>query len=150
MLAKIEARRTNKIADIFDEQHVDLVQRQVAQGAVNHPGIEMACISSGYLNDGNPMSANAPGIIIGFKVAFDDGDTALRRDGVDRRLEQRRLAGTGRRHQVDRENAASVEVVAIVLRRALIGIEQASPDRLDPRSPVGSATALLRLDIAAA
>jgi hypothetical protein len=98
VLAEVEARGTDEIADIFDEQEIDRRERQLMQRLVDSLRIEMAGGARRDLHGRYAMGAYAHRIVVGSQVPLDhrDSNPALQRH--DRRFEQGRLAGAGRGH----------------------------------------------------
>src|SRR6266704_2340597 len=61
----------------------------------------------------NPRSGDAPGVVIGLLITFDDGEAELLRQVMQGTFEQGRLAGTGRADQVQDENSLFLEQGAV-------------------------------------
>ena len=84
MLSEIEAGRADEVADVFDEQQIEPLERQVVQRLVHQVRIEMTGRSRRDLQCRHALRADAGRIVVGFQVAFDDRDTvpvAKRHDG---------------------------------------------------------------------
>ena len=94
VLTKIEACRTNQVADILYEKYIHLVQCQLVQGRVQHVSIQVAGAARAYLNCCYAFLSDSFGIIFGFQVSLDDRNVQVAGKLVDRCLQQRRLAGT--------------------------------------------------------
>ena len=94
MLSQIETCRAHQVADVLDEQQIDVGEPNLVQRAVDHRCVEMAGVAGGDLNCRHALRANAPGIVLGREVAFHDADAILRPQPANGGFEQRRLAGS--------------------------------------------------------
>jgi len=95
VLAEVEARRAHEIADVLDEEHVELADGQLVQGVVHHRRIEMASVAGRDLHGGHAAVTDALGVVLGREIALDDAQPQCVAQCPDRRLEQRSLAGPG-------------------------------------------------------
>ena len=96
MLAKIKARGTNEIADIFDKYDIDTIEIQVMECTVHHVRIEVAGASGRYLYRRHAFVPNPVSVVFRFKIALHNGDLQVRTECIDGRFQQRCLAGTRR------------------------------------------------------
>jgi hypothetical protein len=124
VLAEVEARRTHKIAHVFDEQQVESRQWQIMQRLMHEMRIKVTGGPCRDLQGRYAVCTNAGRIVVGFKITLDDRDAVSVAECHDRSLQQGRLASTRRGHEVDREDAMFVEVFAVVHRHAVVGGEQ--------------------------
>jgi hypothetical protein len=81
---------------------------------MHHVGIEMTGGTGDDLHRGYATGANALGIVFRFQVTFHHADAELVSQGIDGGLQQGRLAGAGRRHEVDGQHPVLVEMPAVV------------------------------------
>ncbi len=70
---------------------------------------------------------DAVGVEAALHVALEDA-RADPFEVAQRRLEQRRLAGAGRTHEVDHAHVGAVEVVAVGPRDRVVGVERVLDD----------------------
>ena len=124
MLAEVEAGRTDEVADVLDEQQVEPVELHIVQCRVDHVGIEVTRAAGTDLHGGYALRPDAYGIVFRLEIAFDDADPEFRTERLDRRFQQRRLAGPGRGHQVHGEHAVTVEVFTVVSRLVVVRVQQ--------------------------
>src|SRR6266702_4308922 len=68
----------------------------------------------------NPRSGDAPGVVIGLLITFDDGEAELLRQVMQGTFEQGRLAGTGRADQVQDKNSLFLEYGAVKTGQAVV------------------------------
>ena len=120
VLAEVETRGTDEIADILDEQDIQTRQLHMVQGVVHHVRVEMAGGAGGDLVRRHALGADARGVVLGFEVALDDGQAQFIPQRAEGGFKQQRLAGAGRGHEVDDEHAVFVEVLAVVRRLAVV------------------------------
>ena len=83
-------------------------------------GIEMAGAAGGDLHGGQPMRADACGVVLGFEIALDDGHAQFVLQRVGRRFEKGGLAGPRRRHEVEDEKVARIEMGTIALGGTIV------------------------------
>ena len=137
-LAQVVDRRADEVADVLDERGCRGLPGRVVQRLVHHLGVEVArAAGRDAWQPGCPPRAAAAAswsVARSPLTAPQAGRAAERARG---RLEQRRLARTGRAHQVDREHA--------VLRRNARGCaaprdrcRRASARELQPATIFGS------------
>ncbi len=94
MLAEIERGRANQIAHVFDEDYIDVVERNVVQRFMNHGCVQVAGAAGCNLNCRYPPGANSCRIVLGFKIAFDYHYPGVVADGIRGGLEQSGFART--------------------------------------------------------
>ena len=82
LLAEVEHRRADEIADIFDEQHRAEPRPQLLERVARHMRVEMAALAGVDLDRGRAGRANALGIHGSLLIALDhrDGNIALAAD----------------------------------------------------------------------
>ena len=68
------------------------------------------------------LSANALGVVFSFEVALDHGNPDVIAQRLDRRFEQRCLASTRRRHEVNGQHVVALEMLAIVQRLVIVRV----------------------------
>ena len=73
VLTQIEGGRANEVADVLNEQDVDLMEVQLVQRGMNHVCIEMTGIAGCDLHCRGARGPNAPCIIFRFQVPLDHG-----------------------------------------------------------------------------
>ena len=103
VLTKIKTCGAHEVADIFNKHDIDLVDGEFVQCRMHHMGIEVAGAAGTDLHCGYALLPNTLGVVLGFEVPFDDRDLEFIAQGVCRCFEQRRFAGTRRRHQIYRQ-----------------------------------------------
>ncbi len=84
------------------------------QRVVHHVRVEVAGAARCDLNGWHTFRPDAPGIVLGFEIAFDDRDAKAVADGIDGSLQQAGLARSRRRHQIDGEDTVTIKMLAIV------------------------------------
>jgi glycosyltransferase involved in cell wall biosynthesis len=114
MLAQIEAGWADQIADVLDEKQVDAVEIQPMERLVDQMRVEMASAAGGDLDRRDTLGADAFGVVLGFEIALDHRDAQLLSERFDGCLKQTGLAGTGRGHEVQRQDAMVIEMFAVV------------------------------------
>ena len=124
MRTEREAGRAHEVPDVLDEYQRQRVELQLVQRVVHHVRVQMAGRPGRDLNRGNSVAADPGRVVVGLEVAFDHGAPELLSQRAHGRLEQQRLAGAGRRHQVHRQHAVSIEVLTVVLGFDIVALEQ--------------------------
>ena len=119
-LAQIESRRAHQVADVLDQQQAIVSQREFLHRMAHHVGIEMAALAGIDLHCGHAGGANTVSVEAGLLVALDHRDPGLVLEPLDSAGEQRGLAGTGTRHQVEREDAMLGEMAAVGRRVQIV------------------------------
>jgi len=90
MLAEVEGGGAHQIADILDEQDVEIVEFEIVQRLVHHVRVEVTGGAGGDLQrPATPCARIRMGVVLGLQVAFDDADAEFVPQRVDRRLQQR-------------------------------------------------------------
>ena len=147
VLADAELGRADEVADVLDDQQVDLVQRQRGQRRAHHVGVEVALAAEARvgveLRHRHVQAGEPVGVDRALHVALEHADAHAVEPSASSALEQRRLAGARRAHQVDDGDA--------VARRSRRGWRARSCcwRRARPRRPSPScgACGLLFLDV---
>ncbi len=98
--AQIIARGADQVADIFDQQQIDVFQRPVGKRSLDHAGIEMASPAGRNLFHGEAEPRQAHGVVFGLDIAGQHGDALVRRKAFERALQQTRLARARRTDQI--------------------------------------------------
>ena len=131
VLADPELGRANEVADVLDQQQVDLVERQRGDRRAHHIRVEMALAAEAgagvQLSHGDVQRGQSVGIHRALDVTFEHADAhagQVRHDA----LEQRRLAGAGRAHEVDDLDPGPVEVRPVGARDRVVGVERVLDD----------------------
>ncbi len=121
VLADPELGRADEVADVLDDQQVDLVERQRRQRRADHVRVEVALAAeAGSVLSWTTGTCSAASRSASRLPCTSPSSTPTRTPpgrGSDP-LEQRRLARARRAHQVDDRHAGAVEVVAVGLRRS--------------------------------
>ncbi len=132
-LAEVERGRADEIADVLDEEHRLLGRLQPLERAFHHARVEVAALAGVDLQRGRAGRADALGVVGGLLVALDHRDRQGRQQPLDRLGQQRRLARAGARHEVDREDAALGEELAVEARVLVVLREDVLLDLDHPR-----------------
>lgn len=113
MLAQIEQRGADEIADIFDEHHRTAGWSQLLESLRDHVSLEVASRSSVDLNRRCPRGANAFAVIGGGLIALDDEDRDFVLEVLNCPFQQRRLAGAGRADDVQCQDFSPLEPASV-------------------------------------
>ena len=124
VLAEIESGRTHEITDVFDEQEIEAGQGQMVQCAMHEVCVEVTGSPGRDLYGRHTVGADASGVVVGLQVALDDRDAVAVAQRHDGGFQQGRLARARRGHEIDRQQAVLVEVLAVVRCNTIIGREQ--------------------------
>ena len=96
MLAEIEGGWTDQVADVLNEQEIDIVSAcfllKLVKTPMNHGRIEMACPAGCQLDGRYAFCADTVGVPFGFDISLDDADTDLSPQCLDGMFKQRGLA----------------------------------------------------------
>ncbi len=124
MFADIELRWAHEVADVLDHDEVEVGERQARQGGTNHRCVEMAFPTETVRRVDQRHRCAQPcepiGIDRRLDIALDDANAHRRPELQQHLAEQRGLACSGRRHQVDDLNVGVVKIVAIGLGGAVV------------------------------
>ncbi len=134
IFAKIVGGRTNEIADIFDEEKIEVVEIPAFQGALDHRGFEMAESAGGDLFHGRPAAGEADGVIFRGEIADQRRDAIFGPKKSESFLEKHGLAGAGTRDHADDEDARIVKTLAKRAREEIILLQDVLADFDDARS----------------
>ena len=132
-LTQIEHRRTNKIADILDQQQRAGFRCEFFNSAGNHIGFEVTAGSSVDLDCTGPRFANARGIIGRLLITLDNGNRQTSFQRPDRGFEQGRLASPWRTDEIERDNTAPFEPAPVASRLAIIPVKHGGFQRYTRR-----------------
>jgi len=124
VLPEIEARRTDEIADVFDEQQIEPGKRYIMQCPMYEVRIEVTGRSGRDLYRRHAVRTDAGRVVVGFQITLDHADAIPMPKRHDRRFQQRGFSGARRGHEVNREHAVLVEVFAVVHRDLVVGGQQ--------------------------
>ena len=80
ILAEIVVRRADEIADVFDDQHVHLVQIELRRRFGNHVRVQMANCAGGNLNHRDAGALEPGRIVVRGEITHDDADAQLARE----------------------------------------------------------------------
>ena len=73
-LAEVVDGRTHEVADVLDEQVVEIAPRQVVQRVVHHRGVEVARRPGGDRFGANARRGEPPGVVVGRQIAGERAD----------------------------------------------------------------------------
>ena len=132
MFAEIEGGRADQVADVLDEQEVDIVAAhlflKLVKTAMDHGSVEMAGAAGGQLDGRYAFCADSVGVPFGFDIPLDDTDPDFSLQGLDGMFEEGGLSGAGAADQVEGNSPDFLEVVAIDLRQCIVGGEKTGMD----------------------
>ena len=74
MMTQIETGRTHQVADILDEEDIQLVQRHPVEPALHQMRIQMAGGAGGDLVGRDAQCANPGRVVFGFEISLDHAD----------------------------------------------------------------------------
>ena len=124
VLAQVEARRTDQVTHVLDEEDVETRQVQPVQGLVDHVGIQVAGAAGGDLYRRDPLGTDTQGVVLCLQVALDHGDPQPSTQGIDGGLQEAGLARPRGGHQVQGQHPIMVEVFTIMGRLMVVLREQ--------------------------
>ena len=143
VLADAELRRADEVADVLDQEQVDLVERDRRQRRAHHVRVEVALAAEARigvdLRHRHVQRGKRVGIETALHVALEHADAHIVEISHDA-FEQRRLARARRTHHVDDDDAVLVEVVAVRARDRVVRVEDAFRDA-DLRAMHGATSA---------
>ena len=108
-LAQIVGGRADQVADVLDEEEVELVERPAVERGLHHRGLEVADRAGRDLPHRRAAPRQAGGVVFGGQIAHQRGDAESRVQPGQRLLQQRRLPGARARDQADHEDARLAE-----------------------------------------
>jgi hypothetical protein len=92
LFAKVIARRTNEISNIFDEQKVNLVQLPALESLLDHLRVQMADGAGCNQTHLGRGALKASGVILCRKIADQSRDAIFASQSTKHLLQKRRLA----------------------------------------------------------
>ncbi|CAI8740595.1 protein of unknown function [Methylocaldum szegediense] len=129
--AQIEHGRTDQIADVLDEQNAVIAGFQILHTMADHVRVQVAALAGIDLQHRNAGGAYALRIVLGLLVAFDHADVEPLLEFRDAALQQRGLAGTGARKQVNGQNAVAFEKLPVASGMGVVAAEDVLFDAND-------------------
>ena len=87
VVAKVKTGGTDQIADILDKENVQGFKVHLMEGIMHHMGIKMAGASGRDLAGGDPLAADAVGIIFCFQVTLNHTNPQLIVECIDGRFQ---------------------------------------------------------------
>src|SRR5271167_3262205 len=111
---KIVARRTNEIADIFNEENARAAKSHLVQMAIHHARVQVTGAAGNNLPNRKAVTRKPPRIIVGLEIAGENGHGVLLGKRRQRFFQKCGLARARRTDQVDAENS----FVAIALAQS--------------------------------
>jgi len=93
LLADVEQRRADQVADILDEQQGSGLGVQSVDGPLHHRGVQVTARPDVHLDRAGSRAPDPLGVERGLLVTLDDADRAFRSQLGDGPLQQRGLAG---------------------------------------------------------
>ena len=100
MLTQVERSRTDQVADILDQQQIQMIKIKRFGAMHDHMGVQMTPGAGVDLFDRNSGSCNSLRIIVGLLIPLDNGATEALFQVMQGFLKQGCLARTGRAYQV--------------------------------------------------
>ena len=132
VLADVELGGADEVADVLDDQQVDLVERDRRQRGAHHVRVEVALAAEAAagveLRDRDVQVGEPVGVERALHVALEHADAQVADAVAQQALEQRRLARARRAHDVEDRHAVAVEVVAVGPRDRVVGVERVLDD----------------------
>ena len=130
MRAEFETRGADEIADVLDDEQIELGEVELIERAVQHDRVEVA-LAPGVDLDGGSRAGRGGAVRVngGGNVAVHNRDAQFVFETRECLLDQLGLARAGRGHDVDGEHAHRIDAGAILLREAVIGVEDVFDDR---------------------
>src|SRR5208282_5988899 len=87
---------TNQVADVFDEQKIEVFEFPVRQVAFDHASVQMAGAAGGDLLYREMKPLQPVGIVFSLNIARQNGHAIMPRQGFESPLQKTGFAGTGR------------------------------------------------------
>ena len=113
VFAEVEGGGADKVADVLDIEKVEIAEVESFRRVPHHVRVEVAPRSRVHLLYRHPGRRDPDGIIVGLLVPFDDRLAELPAKFAQSPLEEGRLAGAGRAHQIEDEDSAIAEDVPV-------------------------------------
>ncbi len=120
MRAGVKFRRTDKIANVLQNDQVEPRRVQLLQPLTGHPGVEMAHAARVQLDDLRAGARDGVRVDVGVDIRLHHAHAQLPLQQRQQTQKRRRLAGAGRGHQVDEICALCVQLAAQPLRRSVV------------------------------
>ena len=121
----IEFRRADQVAHVLQDREIQVFRAQFAHALAGHVGVEMAHAAGMQLNGAHAGLEDRRGVHVGIDVRFHDADAHLVLQTAEHLLQQRGLAGSGRRHQVEQERLLRLHLRAQFFRVRVVVRENA-------------------------
>ena len=112
MLAEIVRRRTDQVADVLDEQEIQLIERPCGHGVFHHGRLEVTQRAGRDLPDRRATPGQALRVVLGREIADDGRDPVALAKTRQRLLQQRRLPRARARDEAHDEHARVAESLA--------------------------------------
>src|SRR5208283_3769172 len=103
--SQVIAGGTDKVANIFDQQHVQIRQIPAGNRFLDHASIEMAGSARGYLQGGKTKTGETNRVVIRLNVAGEHGDSPRGSKSFKGALQQARFTCPRRADQIQAENS---------------------------------------------
>ena len=128
--ARIELGWTNKIADIFKYRKVDIIRAKSGESLTRHVRIKMAHTAGMQLYHLRAGAFDGARVDIGVDIRLHYADPKLILQPRYDRHKRSRLAGAGRRHQIQQKSSVAPKLLAqefrvgiVILKNALLYFE---------------------------
>ena len=109
VFAEIVVGGADEIADVFDDEQVEVGEVGIFEGLGDHQGVEMAGAVGLELDGVDAEGADSVGVAFGFDVAFDDEDFALGGEAADGLFDEAGFAGAGGAQDIEGEKLGPLE-----------------------------------------
>ena len=77
VFAEVVAGGADEVADVFDEEQVEVLEVPVFEGIVDHLCVEVAGGAGDDLLDGRSASSKSHGVVVGCEVSDESGDAEV-------------------------------------------------------------------------
>jgi len=108
IFAEFELRRTNKVADILDEEQPGRIKRKFPEYIGDHACVKMAGPARIYLHNRHSEPVDALCIVGPHYVTFDNAKFHVTAEGFDSSFKQRRFTCSRRTYEIDYEDTPLV------------------------------------------
>lgn len=112
MCAGVKFRRTDKIADILQNDEIQSLRTKLLQTLAGHGGVEMAHAARVQLNDLRAGVRDGVRIDVGVDIRLHHAHAQRSLQQRQQAQQRRRLAGAGRGHQIDEISALRAQLGA--------------------------------------
>src|SRR5271165_5807250 len=123
VFAEVVTGRANQVADVFDDQQVEVLQLPVFKMPADHLGVEVTGTAGGDLLHRKAELGQALGIVLGLQIAGKDGDASAFIHALEGPLQQGRLARAGCTDEVDAKESELPVTLAQLLSQNLVLVE---------------------------